>query len=73
MGCALQAESAEGRKRSLGEGQVGLGSVTDLTDDEGDVLDGYTYDVFGAIRSQSGSSDNPWLFTGEQQDADSDL
>jgi hypothetical protein len=44
----------------------GLGSVTDLTDDEGDVVDGYTYDVFGAIRSQSGSSANPWLFTGEQ-------
>ena len=51
----------------------GLGSVTDLTDDEGDVLDGYTYDVFGALRSQSGSSANPWLFTGEQLDADSDL
>ena len=47
----------------------GLGSVTDLTDDEGDAVDGYTYDVFGAIRSQSGSSDNYWLFTGEQYDA----
>jgi YD repeat-containing protein len=31
----------------------GLGSVTDLTDDAGDVVDGYAYDVFGAIRSQS--------------------
>ena len=29
--------------------------------------------MFGAIRSQSGSSDNPWLFTGEQQDADEGL
>jgi hypothetical protein len=26
----------------------------------------HTYDVFGAIRARSGSSANPWLFTGEQ-------
>jgi hypothetical protein len=36
-------------------------------------VDGYTYDVFGGIRSQSGSSENPWLFTGEQRDSDSGL
>jgi RHS repeat-associated protein len=29
--------------------------------------------VFGAIRSQSGSSTNPWLFTGEQWDGESGL
>jgi hypothetical protein len=29
----------------------GLGSVTDLTDENGDVLDAYTYDAFGAIRT----------------------
>lgn len=51
----------------------GLGSTTDLTDDEGDVVDGYTYDVFGPIRSQSGSSENYWLFTGEQRDSESGL
>jgi hypothetical protein len=51
----------------------GLGSVTDLTDENGDVVDAYTYDVFGAIRTQSGSSNNYWLFTGEQRDSDSDL
>jgi RHS repeat-associated protein len=33
----------------------------------------YTYDVFGAVRSRSGSSDNPWLFTGEQRDSESGL
>jgi hypothetical protein len=44
-----------------------------LTDGDGDVVDGYTYDVFGAIRSQSGSSENYWLFTGEQQDDGSEL
>ncbi len=32
------------------------------------MVDGYTYDVFGALKSQSGSSDNYWLFTGEQLD-----
>ena len=48
----------------------GLGSTTDLTDDEGDVVDDYTYDVFGAIRSQSGSSDNHWLFTGVFNEGD---
>jgi hypothetical protein len=29
----------------------------------------YSYDVFGAIRSQTGSSPNDWLYTGEQRDA----
>ena len=28
----------------------------------------YSYDVFGAIRSQTGTSANYWLFTGEQRD-----
>lgn len=51
----------------------GLGSTTELLDDTGDVTDAYTYDVFGAIRASSGSSANPWLFTGEQQDEDSGL
>jgi RHS repeat-associated protein len=50
----------------------GLRSTTAVTDDEGDV-DAYTYDVFGAVRSQSGSSSNYWLFTGEQWDVESGL
>ena len=33
----------------------------------------YSYDVFGAIRTQSGTSTNQWLFTGEQRDGDSSL
>ena len=37
-------------------------------DGSGNVIAGYGYDVFGTIRSQSGSSDNYWLFTGEQRD-----
>jgi len=51
----------------------GLGSTAGLTDGSGDVVDGYSYEVFGATRSHSGASDNPWLFTGEQLDADSDM
>ncbi len=50
----------------------GLGSTTDLTDGSGVVTAGYGYDVFGATRSQSGSGDTDFKFTGEQQDADSD-
>lgn len=49
----------------------GLGSTTDLTDANGNSVAGYSYDVFGAIRTQSGASPNYWLFTGEQRDSDS--
>lgn len=51
----------------------GLGSVTDVTDENGDVVASYSYDVFGGIRSLTGSSDNYWLFAGEQQDDSSGL
>ncbi|MEE8519568.1 MAG: DUF6531 domain-containing protein [Dehalococcoidia bacterium] len=46
----------------------GLGSTTDQTDGSANPTDHYSYDVFGTIRSQSGSSPNYWLFTGEQRD-----
>ena len=46
----------------------GLGSVANLTDATGAVTDSYTYDVFGEIRTSSGSTSNDWLFTGEQED-----
>jgi RHS repeat-associated protein len=51
----------------------GLGSTVGLADGDGDPVDGYTYDVFGAIRTQSDSSPNYWLFTGEQRDSESAL
>jgi len=51
----------------------GLGSTSDLRDESGDAIADYTYDVFGAIRDQSGSSPNEFTFTGEQVDADSGL
>ena len=46
----------------------GLGSTSDLTDGSANPTDAYSYDVFGTIRSQTGSSSNYWLFTGEQRD-----
>ncbi len=51
----------------------GLGSTTDLLDGSANVTASYRYDVFGAIRSQTGSSPNQWLFTGEQRDSDSSM
>ncbi len=37
----------------------GLGSTSDLTDGSANVVDGYTYDVFGALRSGSpGATDS---------------
>jgi RHS repeat-associated protein len=49
----------------------GLGSTVGLVDEEGNPVDGYTYDVFGALRSQSGSSPSYWLFIGEQRASES--
>ena len=51
----------------------GLGSTTDLRDEDGDAVADYTYDVFGAILDQSGSSPNEFTFTGEQRDSDSGM
>jgi RHS repeat-associated protein len=49
----------------------GLGSTVNLCDASGNVLVTYTYDAFGAIRSQTGSSGNYWQSTGEQRDSES--
>jgi RHS repeat-associated protein len=47
----------------------GLDSTTDVTDSTGTTIASYTYDVFGAVRAQSGIPiANEWLFTGEQQE-----
>ena len=50
-----------------------LGSNIVLTDDNQNVLVRYEYDVFGAIRSETGTSDNTRKFTGKEFDADSNL
>ena len=48
-----------------------LGSNIVLTDDNQTVLARYEYDVFGAIRNETGTSDNTRKFTGKEFDADS--
>jgi RHS repeat-associated protein len=49
--------------------QDGLGSTAQLTDIGGSVTDSYTYDVFGAVTSHTGTSAQPFTYTGQQQDA----
>jgi len=52
----------------------GLGSVTELTDDSGSLLENYTYDSYGVILSGSeGSSGNPYYFTGRRWDEESNI
>ena len=47
----------------------GLGSTRDLTDSNGIITNSYVYDAFGVISSQIGSTENIYLFAGEQRDA----
>ena len=47
-----------------------LGSNIVLTDDRKNVIVRYEYDVFGAIRSEVGTSDNPRKFTGKEYESD---
>ena len=44
-----------------------------MTDDNENVLVRYEYDVFGAVRSEIGSSNNVRKFTGKEFDADVNL
>jgi len=46
----------------------GLGSTTELANGGGIVSDTYRYDAFGAVRSSSGASTQPFRYTGEQWD-----
>ena len=51
----------------------GHGSVRELTDEAGTFTDTYTYDAFGVLLSRTGTSDNAYLYCGEQWDADRGL
>ena len=51
----------------------GLGSTMALTDDDGDIVNTYDYDVFGAERASSGTQDNDFTFAGEQVDGSTGL
>jgi RHS repeat-associated protein len=51
-------------------GYDGQGSVRYLTDSDGNVTDTYDYDAFGNLLSRTGTTDNNYLYTGEQWDND---
>ncbi len=51
----------------------GHGSVRQLTDAAGNVTDSYSYDAFGNLRNHAGTSDNRYLYAGEQYDPDAGL
>jgi len=46
----------------------GLGSTRGLTDATGEVTDAYWYDAYGNLLEHEGSSENDYLFAGEQFD-----
>jgi RHS repeat-associated protein len=49
--------------------QDGQDSTRTLTDDSGNVTDTYSYTAFGEIFSQSGTTENKYLYTGQQFDS----
>jgi RHS repeat-associated protein len=51
----------------------GLDSVTDLTDGSGATVQSYAYDAWGNVLDQIGSIENPFTYTGREQDTESGL
>jgi RHS repeat-associated protein len=61
---------AQNRSGTLSNYQYdGLGSTRALTDSTGNVSDEYFYDAFGVELARTGTTENDYLFTGEQYDA----
>jgi RHS repeat-associated protein len=50
----------------------GLGSMRHLSDASGALTDSYTYDAYGLLTTSRGATVNPYLYRGEQDDADLD-
>jgi len=50
-------------------GYDGHGSVRLLTDSSGSLTDTYTYDAFGILINQTGTTPNDYLYAGEQRDS----
>jgi RHS repeat-associated protein len=53
--------------------QDGLGSVTSLTNDAGQLAQTYTYDSFGTTTNASGSVANPFRYIGREFESEIDL
>jgi RHS repeat-associated protein len=67
LGLIAKTDSQDGQLYYLADG---LASTTGLTDGQGSVVGTYTYDVFGAVRSETGGQANDYRFTGQQQDGE---
>ena len=50
----------------------GFHNTRSLTDMNGAVTDSYRYDAYGMLQEQTGSTQNPYLYRGEQFDAETD-
>jgi RHS repeat-associated protein len=49
----------------------GLGSIRRLTDEAGNITDGYTYSAFGELLAHTGTDPQPYTFAGEPFDPNS--
>ncbi len=65
LGLIAETDNAGTTHFYLGDGP---GSTTQLVESDGDVANTYTYDVWGALRSSTGTTANQFDFTGEQAD-----
>ena len=63
-----QFDSTAGAWRASFYGYDGRGTVRFLTDETGAVTDTYTYDAFGTLITATGSTNNRYLYSGEQFD-----
>ena len=51
----------------------GLGTIDDLADVNGNIVQSYTYDAYGNIQSQTGLIVQPFTFTGREYDTETGL
>ena len=51
----------------------GLGSIAELTDSDGNVVQSYVYDAYGQVVRQVGTVANPYAYTGRELDLESGL
>jgi RHS repeat-associated protein len=63
-----QFDNLAGNWRASFYGYDGRGTVRFLTDETGAVTDTYTYDAFGTLITATGSTNNRYLYNGEQFD-----
>jgi RHS repeat-associated protein len=69
----LDDEAFQGACPEPGRRVYGLGSTLALTDAAGEIVNSYDYDVFGALRAETGAQANDFTFAGEQVDGSTGL